>query len=153
MTVAPLRPRAVRFRAEREFGLLVGAILAALGVWWSYREKFASVRPGFLAVGGLLLILGALWPRALVLPFKAWMGLAEQISKVVTALILGIVFFLVVTPIGVFKRLRGWDPLERRLGGAQAAGTTAPGTTAPGTTYWRPYSGRQQDPKHFDRMY
>lgn len=141
MTAASPRPRARTFRAEREFGLLVGAIVAALGAWWTYREKFATVRPGFLAVGGLLLVLGALWPRALALPYKAWMGLAEQISKVVTALILGIVFFLVVTPIGVVKRLQGWDPLERRR------------AAAAGATFWRPYAGRQHDPKHFDRMY
>lgn len=121
----------------------MGAILAALGAWWSYREKFAAVRPWFLAVGGMLFVLGALWPRALALPFKGWMALAEQLSKVVTTLVLGVVYFLVVTPIGVFKRLRGWDPLERRRFGTAAAGTT----------YWRPYSGRQHDPKHFDRMY
>ena len=55
--------------------------------------------------------------------------------------VLPLVFFLVVTPIGVFKRLRGWDPLERR------SGRTA------GASYWRPYTGRQLDPRHFDRMY
>jgi hypothetical protein len=140
MTAAPTRPPVRRYRAEREFGLLVGAIFAALGLWWIFRGKYPALRPWFVAGGALLVLFGALWPKALELPYRGWMGLAEQISKVVTALILGIVFFLVVTPIGVFKRLRGWDPLERRLG-------------AGGATYWRPYGGRQHDPKHFDRMY
>jgi len=139
MTSPPKRPRVVPFRAEREFGLLVGAILALLGGWWTYREKFAGVRLGFAAAGLLLLLLGAAWPRALALPYKLWMGLAEQIARVVTTLILGVVFFLVVTPIGLLKRLRGWDPLERR---ALAGGS-----------FWRPYEARQLDPKHFDRMY
>jgi hypothetical protein len=43
----------------------------------------------------------------------------------------------------VVKRLSGWDPLERRLAAAGGAGTS----------FWRPYSGRQHDPKHFDRMF
>jgi hypothetical protein len=143
MTVAPLETRIRPFRAEREFGLLVGAILGGLGAWWTFREKFAAVRPWFLGVGALLVILGALRPGLLVLPYKAWMGLAERLARVVTTIILAIVFYFVVTPIGVWKRLRGWDPLERRKVAA----------TATRTSYWRPYSGRQHDPRHFDRMY
>ena len=137
-TPTSLRP----FRAEREFGLLVGAILAAFGAWWTFRDKFAAVRPWFLGIGAVLLVLGAIAPRFLRLPYRGWMRLAELLARVVTTVILAIVFFLVVTPIGVFKRLRGWDPLERRLA-AQPAGAS----------FWRPYSGRQADPKHFDRMY
>ena len=142
MTVAPPKIRLRPFRAEREFGLLVGAILAAFGAWWVYREKFAAVRPWFLGVGALLLLLGAVAPKALALPYRGWMRLAELLARVITTLILAIVFFVVVTPIGLWKRLRGWDPLERRLA-PQAAGAS----------FWRPYTGRQADPKHFDRMY
>ena len=147
MTAPPSRPRVRSFRQEREFGLLVGGIFAALGLWWTYRDKFAGVRPWFLGVGLSLVALGALWPRSLTWPYRGWMGLAEQLAKVVTAVILGVVFFLVVTPIGVFKRLTGWDPLERRLTSNQ------PVTAGAGTSYWRPYAGRQHDPKHFDRMF
>jgi hypothetical protein len=150
MSEAPSRPRVRRFRAEREFGLLVGAILVALGAWWLYREKLPSLRLGFLVVGALLVLLGGLYPRALALPYRAWMALAEGLSRVVTTIILGVVFFLVVTPIGLFKRLRGWDPLERRRAVAAAAGT---GSGGAGTTFWRPYGVRQHDPKHFDRMF
>lgn len=142
MTVAPPQIRLRPFRAEREFGLLVGGILAAFGAWWFYREKFAAVRPWFVAIGALLLLLGALAPRLLSAPYRGWMRLAELLARIVTTVILAIVFFLVVTPIGAWKRLRGWDPLERRLAPQPA-----------GASFWRPYGGRQADPKHFDRMY
>jgi len=127
------------FRAQREFGLLVGGIALGFGLWWIHRGKFAPVRPWFVAVGAVLVALGALWPRALDLPYRGWMGLAEGLSKVVTALVLFLVFYLVVTPIGVIKRLMGWDPLGRR----------APDVDS----YWVPYSGRQHDPRHFEKMY
>ena len=143
MSEAPSRPRARRFRAEREFGLLVGGILAALGAWWLYREKLPALRFGFLAAGTLLVLVGALYPRALGPLYRAWMALAEALSRVVTTIVLGIVYYLVVTPIGLVKRLRGWDPLERRR----------PATAAAGSTFWRPYGARQHDPKHFDRMF
>jgi len=132
------RPRR-SLRAEREFGLLVGVVLAALGGWWVYRSKFPVLAPYFVGGGALLALLGAAAPRALAWPYRLWMGLAEQLARVVTFLVLSIVYFLVVTPIGLFKRATGWDPLERRA--------------APAASYWRPYGARQTSTKHYEKMF
>ena len=113
--------------------------MALLGGWWLYRGKFGSVSPVFLALGALLILLGLIWPRALVWPNRAWMLLAEGLSFVTTRIILGLIFFLVVTPIGVVKRLSGWDPLGRR--GLR------------GASYWKPYSERQRNPRHYEKMF
>lgn len=127
------------FRREREFGLIVGGVLGLLSAWWLYRAKFLSVAHITLPLGALLIVLGLLVPRVLVWPNRGWMLLAEGLSFVTTRIILGIVFFLVITPIGVVKRLSGWDPLERRSGSS--------------TSYWKPYSDRQLDPRHYEKMY
>jgi hypothetical protein len=127
------------FRVEREFGLVVGGVFSLLGCWWLYRGKFFHASQIMLPLGTLLISLGLLWPRALVLPNKAWMLLAEALSFVTTRIILGLVFFLIVTPIGVVKRLSGWDPLGRRSGKSES--------------YWKPYSERQRDPRHYEKMY
>ena len=126
-------------RAEREFGLVVGGVFVLLGVWWLYRGKFASGAHVVIPLGSLLVLLGLIWPRALVLPNRAWMLLAEGLSFVTTRIILGVVFFLVVTPIGIVKRLSGWDPLSRR--------------SPRSASYWRPYAERQRDPRHYEKMY
>lgn len=127
------------FRAEREFGLVVGSVFVLLGGWWLYRGKFITAAYVTLPLGTLLILFGLLWPRALVLPNRAWMLLAEGLSFVTTRIILGLVFFLVMTPIGVVKRLSGWDPLSRR--------------SARSASYWKPYSERQRDPRHYEKMY
>jgi len=127
------------FRTEREFGLVVGGIFVLLGGWWFYRGKFITAASLMLPLGTLLILLGLLWPRGLVLPNRAWMLLAEGLSFIATRIILGVVFFLVITPIGVVKRLTGWDPLNRRSGRS--------------VSYWRPYSERQRDPRHFEKMF
>ena len=107
--------------------------------WWLYRGKLHDVRQITLTIGVLLVALGLVFPRVLVLPNKAWMGLASVLSFVSTRIILGFVFFVIVTPIGVVKRLFGWDPLHRR---------------APvNDSYWRPYSERQRDPRHYEKMF
>jgi Saxitoxin biosynthesis operon protein SxtJ len=127
------------FRAEKEFGLIVGVVFVSLGSWWLYRGKFITFASVTLPLGALLILLGLVWPRALVLPNKAWMLVAEGLSFVSTTIILGLVFFLIVTPIGVIKRLMGWDPLNRR--GARKA------------SYWQPYSERQRNPRHYEKMF
>ena len=126
-------------RAEREFGLIVGGALMLLSCWWLYRGKFHSQSQVTLPLGGLLLLLGLLFPKALFWPNKAWMALAEVLSFITTRIVLAFVFFVIVTPIGFIKRLSGWDPLHRRAGRSDS--------------YWRPYSERQRDPRHYEKMF
>lgn len=127
------------YRAEREFGLLVGTVLVLIGSWWLYHDKWRSAAFGFVGIGALLIVLGLLLPRGLVIPNRAWMSLAGALSLVTTPIILGIIFFTIFLPIGFFKRLTGWDPLRRR---APAAGS-----------YWLDYNVRHRDTKHFEKMY
>ena len=126
-------------RAEREFGLIVGGVLLLLSGWWLYRGKFPTLSHLTLPLSGLLVLLGLIFPVALVWPNKAWMALAEVLSFVTTRIILSFVFFVIVTPIGVIKRLFGWDPLHRRA--------------AKSDSYWKPYSERQRDPRHYEKMF
>jgi hypothetical protein len=127
------------WRAEREFGLIVGGMLLLLSSWWIYRGKFHRVTPVTLPIGSVLVLLGLVIPRALYYPNKAWMALAEVLSYISTRIILAFVYFLVITPIGIIKRLSGWDPLDRRAARRES--------------YWRDYSERQRDPRHYEKMY
>jgi hypothetical protein len=131
------------YRTERDFGLLVGGVLLAFGGWWFYRGKYGSLSPLLLVVGASLALLGALRPQLLVVPNRLWMGLAEALGFVMTRVILGVVFFLFVTPIGLLRRLFGGDPLSRR---ARRSGVAV-------ESYWKPYTERRRDPKHYEKMY
>jgi len=127
------------FRVEREFGLIVGGVFTLLGAWWSYRGKFANATHVVVPLGILLMLLALIIPRALVYPNRAWMTLAEGMSYVSTRIILAIVFFGVLTPIGLIKRAMGWDPLQRRAKRSDS--------------YWQPYSKRQLDHRHYEKMF
>ena len=97
----------------RRFGLLVGATFLALGAlqWWRGWPSSALV---FGVVGAALLLLGAMLPGALVPVRRVWMGLATAMSKVTTPVFMGVVYFGVITPIGVVRRLFGGRPLKSR---------------------------------------
>ena len=127
------------YKVERNFGLIVGGVFTLLSVWWLYREKFVSVASWTLTLGVALIVFGLIFPRALFYPNRAWMALAEILAFISTRIILGLVFFLIVTPIGVAKRLFGWDPLNRRA--------------VPKPSYWHPYGERQRDARHYEKMF
>ena len=109
----------------RRFGLTVGAafIVFAGIFWWRGSERIATV---FVAVGGLLVLAGLVLPGQLGPVYRAWMGLALLISKVTTPLFMGIVYFLVITPIAFLRRQLGGNPLVH-----------APATDAAGRTVWQ----------------
>ncbi|HKP87779.1 MAG TPA: SxtJ family membrane protein [Blastocatellia bacterium] len=127
------------YRIERDFGLVVGGVFVALSLWWLFRGRFQAIAPYLLALGATLILSGLVVPKALVWPNRLWMGLAAALSFVMTRVILAIVFFALVTPIGLFRRLIGGDPLNRRA--------------APSESYWKPYLSRQGDPRHYEKMY
>ena len=99
--------------SDRAFGLLFAAIagvLAALSAWQGRRSAlgWAIVAAGFLAV--TLLAPPLLGPLN-----RAWRRLALLLSKLTTPLIMGLLFFVVIAPVGVTMRLAGKDPLRLRF--------------------------------------
>jgi len=95
----------------RKFGFTVGAAFAVLAgiTWWRDHALLMQIFGGLAAA---LLVAGAVIPGQLGPVYRGWMKLALMISKVTTPIFLGIVFFVVITPIGLLMRLFGKNPLR-----------------------------------------
>jgi len=113
MVIAEIKKIESSKKKLREFGLLVGGVLCALGIllWWRGRGTF----PYFLTPGILLVITGAVIPVILKPIQKAWMTLAILMGWVMTRVLLSVLFFLAITPIGLILRLTGKDILDQKL--------------------------------------
>ncbi len=101
----------------RKFAFTVGGaflVFAAIA-WWRGHPTTTTVLG---TLGGTLGVLGIAIPGKLGPLFSAWMGLAHLISKVTTPIFMGIVFFLVITPISLLMRLFGKVPLRAPRGAA-----------------------------------
>jgi Saxitoxin biosynthesis operon protein SxtJ len=105
--------QAVSTAELRKFGLTVGGVFLVLGTISWYRGH--TIAPRIMwALGVLLVVPGLLAPAVLRPVQKGWMGMATVLGEVNSRIILGVLFFLVVTPIGFVMRLFG-DPLRRSL--------------------------------------
>jgi Saxitoxin biosynthesis operon protein SxtJ len=97
----------------RSFGFLVGGIFAFIGLWpVVWRGAEARLWAGVL--GTLLVISAFVSPTSLRVVYRGWMALGQALGWFNTRIILGVVFYLLVTPMGLLMRLAGKDPMRRR---------------------------------------
>ena len=100
-------------RELRQFGVTIGLVLGLLGSWFLWRDKEGSYL--FLIIATLFLCLGLILPKLLKPFHKLWMTLAVLLGWLMTRIILIILFYLVVTPIGLLAKLSGKDFLNRKF--------------------------------------
>jgi hypothetical protein len=61
------------------------------------------------------MVLALAWPRSLTQIYRLWMRVGEVLGGINTHIILGALFYLLFTPMGIYMRLRGKDPMRRTL--------------------------------------
>lgn len=98
----------------RQFGLVVGGVFAVIGLW-PLVVRSESPRLWAMALGSLLMVLGAVVPQSLRQVQAAWMKVGHVLGAINTKIILGIVYYLLITPMGLIMRLLGKDPMQRAL--------------------------------------
>ena len=120
-------------------------------------NQFGFIWLGFMALFGVVawfkfaapVVAVALWAAALVVPVAGWVfpffmrlvfvGMsfaAWPIGFVVSHVVLALVYFLVVTPIGLLMRVVGYDPMTRRA-------------TGDGASRWVPRNGERKAESYF----
>ncbi len=97
-------------RDLRKFGLMVGGVLIVIGLLFLFRHKTRT--PYFVWPGAALVVFGTILPRILKWIYIAWMSVAFVLGFVMAHVILTLLFYLVITPIGLVARLAGKDFLS-----------------------------------------
>ena len=100
----------------RRFAFTVAAAFAVLGAisYWRGRRIPPAILIGIAVV---LALAGLIAPASLGPVERAWMKLAHAISRVTTPIFMGIVYFVLLTPIGFLRRVFGRNPMVHRLEG------------------------------------
>lgn len=99
----------------RKFGITVGLVLVILGFLFQYVWDNPTVYMILGSIGALLVFFGVLFPKVLLPIHKAWMSLAIILGFIMTRVILSILFYVVVTLIGLIAKIAGKDFLDRKI--------------------------------------
>jgi len=94
----------------RKFGIAIGVILLVIAgfLFWKEKESYQI----FLTVGTILFVLGILVPAVLKPIYWIWMIFATILGWIMTRVILSLLFYIIITPIGLIPRFFGKQFLE-----------------------------------------
>ena len=105
--------RAVSAGSNRRFGVTVGLIAGVIAVWPLVRHHH-PVRWWLLIAAAVLVVLGLARPVLLAPLNRAWFKLGMVLSSVTNPIVMGVMYFAAVVPLGAFLRWRGHDLLRLR---------------------------------------
>tara|TARA_B100001964_G_C14139421_1_gene556665 strand:+ start:101 stop:502 length:402 start_codon:yes stop_codon:yes gene_type:complete len=97
--------------SNRKFGFFFAAIFLILGSYFFYKD-FNKLSVCFLILS-ILLILITFLKEDLLLPLnKLWLKLGLLLGKIISPIILGFIFFILFSPLGIIMKIFGRDVLR-----------------------------------------
>ncbi len=138
-TVIKAEPKTVR-----EFGfilagffLLFPLLTKLLGVWLAHRKFYYWY--GWLIFALATFAVNLMLPRAMSFVYRSAMLVAHGISWVVMRVVLGVFFYVIISPISITMRLLGKDLLDEKLEPTRCS-------------YWRPRP-KKEGKEHYQRLF
>jgi hypothetical protein len=127
-------------RQLNQFGFIWLGFLALFGVVAFFKFGSPQVARWLWIAAVVVPILGWLVPAFMRLVFLGMSYLAWPIGFVVSHVVLAVVYYLVLTPIGLLTRLFGYDSMKRRFDREVAS-------------YWVERSSESADPRRYFRQF
>jgi hypothetical protein len=113
------RTHDVKASSNRGFGWVFTVVFLILGLW---PLLFGDAARGWaLIVSAVFALITLLAPALLALPNRLWLRLGLLLNRIVSPVVLGFMFYVVVTPMGALMRLLGKDTLRLRRGQGEAS--------------------------------
>ena len=103
----------IKISSNRSFGIVFFIVFFLIALYPLIYSK--DIRIWSLLISLIFLILGSINSRILTPLNKLWFKFGILLGKIVSPIIMGIIFFLVVTPIGFIMRILGKDVLSLKF--------------------------------------
>ena len=104
-------PKLEKISSNRSFGLLFFIVFIVIA-FWSFRGNIEQIKFWSLGLSLIFLILGLINSKLLNPLNKSWHYLGILLGMIVSPIVMGIIYFLVVSPIGFVMRFLGKDLLR-----------------------------------------
>ena len=103
----------IKIGSNRSFGIVFFVVFLLIAIYPSLSGE--SVRLWSLAIATIFFILGVINSRLLSPLNKIWFKFGLLLGKFISPLVMGLIFFLVVTPIALFMKLLKKDVLNLKF--------------------------------------
>jgi len=122
----------------RKFGITIGLFLMVIAglLFWRGKESFEIL----LVSGVVLCVLGFTLPLLLKPLYWVWMVLAIILGWIMTRVILSLLFYIVITPIGVLSRMSGNRFLDLKWDRSKA-------------TYWNDRTETRRNNEDYEKQF
>jgi len=100
----------IKIGSNRSFGIVFFIVFLIISIYPIFNE--GSIRPWSLLIAVIFLILGLLNSKFLTPLNKAWFKFGLILGKFISPIVMGVIFFGVVTPIALIMRVLGKDLLN-----------------------------------------
>ena len=99
--------------SNRSFGIIFFIVFLLISVWPIMDGQ--ALRVWSLVISLIFLILGILNSKILTPLNLAWIKLGEILGRFIAPIVMAVIYFLIVTPIGLFMRIIGKDLLNLKF--------------------------------------
>ena len=103
----------IKISSNRSFGIVFFIVFLLIGIYPLLNND--DVRIWSIIISIVFLILGLLNSKILLPLNKIWFKFGILLGKIISPLIMGLIFFVVVTPIGLLMRLFNKDLLNLKF--------------------------------------
>ena len=103
----------IKIGSNKSFGIVFFVVFLLISLYPLLNDE--NIRYWSLLISLVFLILGLINSNILKPLNKIWFKFGIILGKIISPLIMSIIFFLVVTPIGIFMRLIGKDLLNLKF--------------------------------------
>ena len=95
---------------NKSFGILFFIVFLLIAIWPVLES--GSIRLWSILISLIFFILGIINSKILTPLKKGWIKLGEILGKVIAPIVMGFIYFIIITPIGILMRLLGKDLLN-----------------------------------------
>ena len=100
----------IKLPTNRNFGIVFSLVFLIIALWPLLKQN--DVRLWSLSISGIFFALGLLNSKLLLPLNKIWFKFGILLGSIIAPIVMGIVFFLVVTPTGLIMKLLRKDLLN-----------------------------------------
>jgi hypothetical protein len=115
------RKETVQGSSDRSFGFVMAGFFGLVALFPLLHGPLSSIRWWALVVAAAFLASALLWAAPLRPLNRAWLKLGLLLSRIVSPIVMMVLFYATVTPVGVLMRWTGKDPLRLRRDAAAAS--------------------------------